>query len=656
MSRLKALRLVNICQHALFEARLDVGMYAVVGPNGCGKTNILRGLVFGLTGLVDGLWGGKQTLQKDGVSTPGYVEVAFEHEGSDYVVKRWSVAGARFTDTVKGPEGRQAIVGTKNVDAFMEEVFGMPCRLMFQVCWGRQGELAQLLTGTASSISTLLSQVFDTTGLEKVRAAIKNRMDVIASLPVSGQEQLDKAVNGLAALPSDEELDKAVDDAQQERDAADTALRTIEASRKTGETFEKLRLMTMHATHILENDRKALELLPKDAVNPFGNPLVVLEGRRTEVADRLASAQAKIAATESNERIAQTNVDAMVKAIRDLLEQNSAVNEKLDAPSDVCAVCGQPVTDKAAYAKCMCKQLTGFETRAAYETDCRKKHDMYMATKNDQERVLRLALSNKQAFIRERDEAEAELAVLDDAVKCERRKALEAKVADDEARLKEIRAIPVLDKENDDEAYNNAQMEFIKASKALEAATERRTTARTTRKLLTEQKEFAEKLVKQYAVNKEAREILSELRDVFSQNRAQARYLRERIAELNVRLQEFVSNTGMPFTLRLDEEQRLFMYRTADGYEHPAAHLSGAQKAMSAVALQMALFQVMQPNMMLYLIDEPTEALDDENKAVMGRMFHRMRMLMPKVHGTMLVVTRDELVVAGATGTLQAAQ
>jgi DNA repair exonuclease SbcCD ATPase subunit len=222
------------------------------------------------------------------------------------------------------------------------------------------------------------------------------------------------------------------------------------------------------------------------------------------------------------------------------------------------------------------------------------------------------------------------------------------------AEIAELDKMPVLSKENDDEALHAAQVEFIQASKSLEALTDQRSRTQTTRNLLQEQKTYAEKLVQQHGINKEAREVLSELRDVFSQNRAQARYLRERIAELNVRLQEFVSNTGMPFSLRLDEEQRLFMYKTADGYEHPAAHLSGAQKAMSAVALQMALFQVMQPNMMLYLLDEPTEALDEENKAIMGRMFHRMSMMMPKIGGTMLIVTRDDQIVAGCAATVEA--
>lgn len=79
--------------------------------------------------------------------------------------------------------------------------------------------------------------------------------------------------------------------------------------------------------------------------------------------------------------------------------------------------------------------------------------------------------------------------------------------------------------------------------------------------------------------------------------------------------------------------------------EHPACHLSGAQQSMSALALQMALFEAMRPNLNLYLIDEPAEALDEENKLVMADMFSRMTRMLPSVDGTMLIVTRDRPIV-----------
>ncbi len=66
---------------------------------------------------------------------------------------------------------------------------------------------------------------------------------------------------------------------------------------------------------------------------------------------------------------------------------------------------------------------------------------------------------------------------------------------------------------------------------------------------------------------------------------------------------------------------------------------------MSAVALQMALFNVINPQINLFLIDEPSEALDDGNKVVMAEMFRRMNNMLNAMHGTMLIVSRDEKMV-----------
>ena len=142
--------------------------------------------------------------------------------------------------------------------------------------------------------------------------------------------------------------------------------------------------------------------------------------------------------------------------------------------------------------------------------------------------------------------------------------------------------------------------------------------------------------------NASARGMLTLIRDVFSQQRAQARYFASKAVELNEHLQAFLELTGMPFNLRLDSDKRLFSYTTEDDFEHPTAHLSGAQKNISAVALQMALVEVIRPNINLFLFDEPSESLDVENKIVMADLFQRMNRMLPSIGGTMLIVSRDQ--------------
>ena len=79
---------------------------------------------------------------------------------------------------------------------------------------------------------------------------------------------------------------------------------------------------------------------------------------------------------------------------------------------------------------------------------------------------------------------------------------------------------------------------------------------------LTQIQERLEVEKEQYDVNSSARAVLTQLRDVFSQQRAQARYFASKAIELNQHLEAFLELTGMPFNLRLDPDTRIFSYTT----------------------------------------------------------------------------------------------
>ena len=143
-------------------------------------------------------------------------------------------------------------------------------------------------------------------------------------------------------------------------------------------------------------------------------------------------------------------------------------------------------------------------------------------------------------------------------------------------------------------------------------------------------------------INAEVRNVFTELRDIFSQRRAQTRYLRGKIEELNQRIAMYMDSAKMPFQLYLNETSHIFEYTTEGGFVHPASRLSGAQRNISAVVLQMSILDVVSPRMNLFLVDEPSEALDPDNKLIQAEMFSKLSTQMPDIDGTMLIVTRDE--------------
>lgn len=653
MAIITKLTMHNVCQYDDLSVNVVPGMTAVVGFNGVGKTNLLRGLVYGLTGMVDGLWGSQQDLQKDGTAEPGSVTVSFMHDGKAYRIRRFTVSGNKFPDMVVGQDGKAVVTNRKAVDAFMEEVFGMPCRLMFQVCWGRQGELSQLLTAPPAIIGTFLSQVFDTRALEVVRAKLKSQMDTVAALP-SAQESIDEYKRLLAALKSDEDLQKEVDDA---RAAKEDAERTLE-------NFNSMAMQGMTATRKqdilagLERARQselALVQMYHDVEDLHVDDALTVQDATAEV-EKATNENVKAASALHLAELARSGAEARLQELNKELEKHradvKAVTDKLEDKHAECPLCGRPMQDTQFTDK-LCKYLTGFDTTVAYlESMLEKDKRISGEIENMQKLFERNAKAEEEAR-NAKTNAERAYDVAVDArrvVLLREAKARLAKCEDDIRVVSDVKPI-----EGDPEASRRALQAVVdEASKRLVEAMAAAETAKTQRALYQEALKSATEAQDKHETNKLARQTLSDLRDVFAQQHAQARYMKARIGQLNDVLERYVALTGMPFTLRLDEAKRLFVYTTEDGYDHPVGHLSGAQRAMASVALQMALFDVMQPNMNLYLIDEPTEPLDEGNKQIMAEMFGRMNALLPAVDGVMFIVTRDTPIIEGCTSVVEA--
>ena len=70
----------------------------------------------------------------------------------------------------------------------------------------------------------------------------------------------------------------------------------------------------------------------------------------------------------------------------------------------------------------------------------------------------------------------------------------------------------------------------------------------------------------------------------------------------------------------------------------------------------MVLFQIAKPQINLYMADEPSEALDAENKLVLARLLQRMAAMLPSVEGTMIITTRDEATLAACDHVIELAR
>lgn len=654
MFRITGLRLTNICQHAALTTDIKPGLTAVIGRNGSGKTSLLRALVYGLTGLVDGSWGSQQSLQKDGSVVVGSVEVDFTDGNETYTVKRCAAASPKFPDVVFDSKGNTLAQRRQKVNDYMETVFGMPCPLMFQVCWGRQGELASLLKATPATVSTFLSQVFDTKQLEKIREKLKLQLDTIAQFPSSCGDSLQADKEALEALLPESQLQATVD--------ALSAAHT-----KAANSLQQLLLKQSNAIskEDYESAKQALETRLAGLQQALAELNFATSPAKPE--DSLQSLQAQLSEAErKHSKLTQSSLtcsfnlkeiegklEATNKELEQTRQQWKTFTEQIkQAETHTCMFCGGEVTNHEAYKKAMLKFAFSCEDLEKRETSQQEKEQALQQQIQLQEETkasLKSLMAETAAGLEAAETTKLDLAEKINAALYWK---LTGGIEDAKHNLETLNGTQVLD-ENLAAAISRAEAEVQSTSAKLNEARNTLIETRANRILLERAIEASSKLVKQAEINTEARRVLSFIRDALSQPRAQARYLRTRIERLNLELARYLTLTGMPFSLKLDPDSRTFVFTTPEGVQHPASHLSGAQQAMSAVALQMALFAVMQPNLNLYLIDEPTESLDDGNKATMADMFAKMQAMLPSVEGTMLIVTRDDPVIASCGNTIE---
>ena len=652
--RITGLRLTNICQHTALTTDIKPGLTAVIGRNGSGKTSLLRALVYGLTGLVDGSWGSQQSLQKDGSVVVGSVEVDFTDGSETYTVKRCAAASPKFPDVVFDSKGNTLAQRRQKVNEYMEAVFGMPCPLMFQVCWGRQGELASLLKATPATVSTFLSQVFDTKQLEKIREKLKLQLDTIAQFPSSCGDSLQADKEALEALLPESQLQATVDALSAAHTKATDSLQQLLLKQSNAISKEDYESAKQALETRLAGLQQALAELnfatspakPEDSLQSLQAQLSEAERKHSKLTQSSLTCSFNLKETEGK-------LEAANKELKQTRQQWKTFTEQIkQAETHTCMFCGGEVTNHEAYKKAMLKFAFSCDDFAKSETAQQEKEQALQ----QQIQLLEGTKAKTKALMAETaaEFSAADLALLgaSEKVNAAQYWKLTNDIEDVKHSLDTLGGTPVLDDELA-AAISSAEDEVQNISAKLNEARNTLIETRANRTLLERAIAASSKLVKQAEINMEARRVLAFIRDALSQPRAQARYLRTRIERLNLELARYLTLTGMPFSLKLDPESRTFVFTTPEGVQHPASHLSGAQQAMSAVALQMALFAVMQPNLNLYLIDEPTESLDDGNKATMADMFAKMQAMLPSVEGTMLIVTRDEPVIASCGNTIE---
>ena len=198
----------NLCQHQHIDMPLSPGLTGILGLNGKGKSNTMRGVHYLFAGDDLKKGGTRQNLLRWG-SEKGYVEGTFSDGRHHFKVNRKLHTGSHtLTSTLYGE-----LTTKESVNACLSKLAGVDVKLLGQICFARQGELARLLTGDHGDRTVVIQRLFRLDDPERCRGYLLNAM---AELPApaclskhieqaalrltESQQQLDACMRELTAL------------------------------------------------------------------------------------------------------------------------------------------------------------------------------------------------------------------------------------------------------------------------------------------------------------------------------------------------------------------------------------------------------------------------------------------------------------------------
>ena len=668
----------------LGEVDVDIhpGLSCLVGPNGCGKSTFLRGLMYALTGIIDGEYGKQTSLKSDGSALAGKATVVLSDGNKTLTITRGTAASAASPDKLEVQQGGETtlIKGRKQVDAFLASELGVPMPLLFILCWARQGRLDSLLTSSAAVISEFLRAVFDLKQVEKVRDDIKTFLlgiptgnpeteanlakwkkeleEANSSLPGLKEklpalerevEELDKEFVRLASQPdsvSQRQKDDIVSRWQSSVESLSVRVDRFDAKYPSppsppdpallDEVASNSGIDTAQPAHVvLEQARKALA--------------TVLDDRRKH-ADFVGEIDRKLSSASTREAVLASDLEELGARI-------APVSELLEKEYDECPVCGGHVDD-AGKVRSNLQDIVRTVSSVGGGGD-----DVVSAMRDKVQETekelleLRANISSleerkteEQSWIEAEDSVAQGITAVIDSLSTYSTYLLEKETADiDRTNLETARA--ELGKAQAIVACETSKQELmVSVSLQMPIKEDELRRLRSNISYLEARVDVLSKSVSEFQAmldsdrrRAKAIDLLNNVRTVLSAPRAQARFMAARVARLNANLAYWLEKAGLPFTVSLDENERVFVQHV-NGFDHPAAHLSGAQKSITACALLLALADVVSPNIRLFLFDEPGEALDSGNKAVMADSLQAASRALDK-SGTTIVVTRDQEII-----------
>jgi DNA repair exonuclease SbcCD ATPase subunit len=175
--RIKRVRYKNYCQHKDRTDDIGPGIIGIIGHNGSGKSNWLKGILRALTGKTVNT--GKNEDDVSWGESTGEVELHFSVGGEAGKIKRnlkTRSCGMEYEST----RYRSA----KAIDSAIFKILGVSPRLLQEVVFAQQGEIEAVLFQKPADRKASLMALFGTEKAELIRAMLH---DTLTNTPISSR-------------------------------------------------------------------------------------------------------------------------------------------------------------------------------------------------------------------------------------------------------------------------------------------------------------------------------------------------------------------------------------------------------------------------------------------------------------------------------------
>ena len=693
--RLKRIKLRNFCQHEELDVEFKQGVVGIFGPNGVGKSNLIKAAYASLTGDFSRNAGVKlDNIRLDALDDPraaSTIESWWEHHGDEIRIFR----GLK-------PEKQELTIGDKtytranDIAAELELKLGISKHLIDAYVFVDQWQMFDFLSMRPADRAKTFAHLCNTVKAEKIWAACGDRITTDMQLAGNDDDlnrrdelraRLSQVTDELAhvgcriqALEGKFDADELqrcqtvvrnrerYSDLRQRAKGVDAELEkataTLDISRKRATAAQEA--YDEHKQRVASLEKESQEardnLVRIEMWNKRASRRKSAERERQEIKDWLEQ-HPKIPAElseEDLERLASSRED-----VRHDLRVAKQLADSFDGDQVACPTCGTPVStlrDRLEQARTSLVELTRKERNLSRKIDDGRKA-LTASVRRASERKAKLAALKSIEVVEPGEEpdlaAEPKLRkTIETYNECRSELAEEAEAVDElnktlhkaeaqrasllcrrteyAADLKKLRVTP---QEAKDAAKTMAKLQAIESDLAefTGRATELVRREKDTKADLEEVLESIERA----KTSREWVDRLSKLRSIFHRD-ALPRLTHDHAMESIVdRMNDVLNDFNKPFWVSV-EPGLSFIAHLPNGSVQPAERLSGGLKVVLAVAFRVAINEQFAKDVGMLVFDEPTAGLHEANLRGLETALQRLGNLSLKTGFQIIMITHEE--------------